>query len=868
MEDMPANPHENPWFSPIWYLSAYPDIRVSGVDPWQHYRELGWREGRDPSGLFSTNWYLANNLDVAAAGLNPLEHYVKFGRAEGRCPHPALGPVDHTSPRIALVVVSYNATDVIDVLLASLAAAHNRVRSSVFLVENGSDIAAKAVVSELAWRYRDLLDIRYIDHPENLGFSGGNNLGIRAAWAEDFTHICLLNSDVVCTTSWLDRLLATGAPVVSPVSNAVGNEQTVAIDYSIHPSMAALELADTFARRRAEAFMPILAKTDFLGFFCVMLERSVIDRVGLLDEQFFPGSYEDDDYCIRMIEAGYDLQIARHVYLHHFGSASFSTLGLDDRIALGDENRRRFEAKWGRTWSDRTHLPAMSGMQDAARYISNNEHDALLAIMLGQQASQYSRLTKELMAAIRHYRDGLAERDNRILQLSSGVEAPLSLPMLQDVPHPRRVTWGGASVPLASETPSSVGEIYTDLLYEAWSALEEREFISFDVLTGLQPFIHAIASLFEHTPPLLVLTQADPVTSDEKDGYVQRVRAVDAILAGRARIYVHFEERNRSKPVFTELGEHIWRLEVADKDPIAEALLLSLFKSGMNIYAHSLFGLQTRSVRRLISARAGALLLDLHGSVPEEFSMYGDGFGAQVYNEYEHEVAGKIDYLVAVSRNMSRHFAKKHNYPEERIIVCPIFVEAGARASHRRYNDRPRVIYAGGTQKWQQIDKMVDLVKEGGGRSDYLFLTPDPETLLEKFKKAGLDAEADSFAVRSAKHAEVIASYARFDFGLLLREDSIVNRVACPTKLIEYLTFGVIPILDTEYVGDFVDLGMRYVRLVDYRAGNIPDRSERRRMAEANWAVVDRLQQWMTDGGRRIATLMIDVAPRQMASVA
>ena len=57
-----------------------------GVDPLQHFREFGWREGRNPSSRFDTEGYLAHYDDVAAAGVNPLEHYMQFGWKEGRDP--------------------------------------------------------------------------------------------------------------------------------------------------------------------------------------------------------------------------------------------------------------------------------------------------------------------------------------------------------------------------------------------------------------------------------------------------------------------------------------------------------------------------------------------------------------------------------------------------------------------------------------------------------------------------------------------------------------------------------------------------------------------------------------------------------------
>jgi hypothetical protein len=75
-------------FAPDYYLKQYPDIRQSGVDPLNHYLQVGCKEGRDPSAVFSTRYYLEQNPDVVAAGQNPLFHYVKFGIQERRRPVP------------------------------------------------------------------------------------------------------------------------------------------------------------------------------------------------------------------------------------------------------------------------------------------------------------------------------------------------------------------------------------------------------------------------------------------------------------------------------------------------------------------------------------------------------------------------------------------------------------------------------------------------------------------------------------------------------------------------------------------------------------------------------------------------------------
>lgn len=71
-----------------WYLSQYPDVAESGMDPYRHWRRHGAREGRDPNPFFDADWYLARNPDVGENGMDPLDHFLRFGWKEGRNPSP------------------------------------------------------------------------------------------------------------------------------------------------------------------------------------------------------------------------------------------------------------------------------------------------------------------------------------------------------------------------------------------------------------------------------------------------------------------------------------------------------------------------------------------------------------------------------------------------------------------------------------------------------------------------------------------------------------------------------------------------------------------------------------------------------------
>ena len=84
---------------------------------------------------------------------------------------------------------------------------------------------------------------------------------------------------------------------------------------------------------------------DKLIGFCLLIKREVINKVGLLDEQFFPGNFEDDDYCMRILEAKYKLVLSKDTFIHHFGKISFKNNDLDYKKILR-KNKEKFNKKW------------------------------------------------------------------------------------------------------------------------------------------------------------------------------------------------------------------------------------------------------------------------------------------------------------------------------------------------------------------------------------------------------------------------------------------------------------------------------------------------------------------------------------------
>ncbi|WP_255120012.1 glycosyltransferase [Synechococcus sp. Cruz CV-v-12] len=79
-------------FDEAFYCSILTDHQTATMDPIQHYCEVGWRQGRNPSTDFDTNFYLSTYTEIRDAGLNPFWHYVVAGASELRHPRPDMTP--------------------------------------------------------------------------------------------------------------------------------------------------------------------------------------------------------------------------------------------------------------------------------------------------------------------------------------------------------------------------------------------------------------------------------------------------------------------------------------------------------------------------------------------------------------------------------------------------------------------------------------------------------------------------------------------------------------------------------------------------------------------------------------------------------
>jgi len=238
-------------------------------------------------------------------------------------------------PLASIVMLSWNAPHFTEVAVASIRA-HTRMPYEIIVIDNGSE-------PETRKRLAQLQGVRIIYNAKNTGFAYGCNQGLAAARG---THVVLLNNDVVVTDGWLEALIDIQQrnPTVgmsAPYSNHVGGIQQIAeVPYTDIAGLPA------FAANRSGELRGHSLRVNRAVGFCLCISRRVIEEIGGLDPRYGLGGFEDDDFCLRVRAAGYEIALCADSFVHHFGEASFKANQLD-ASALFFRNKAFFERRWG-----------------------------------------------------------------------------------------------------------------------------------------------------------------------------------------------------------------------------------------------------------------------------------------------------------------------------------------------------------------------------------------------------------------------------------------------------------------------------------------------------------------------------------------
>lgn len=220
--------------------------------------------------------------------------------------------------KVSVITVNYNQPQVTETLLESIAK-HNKYKAlQIIVVDNGSRLDP---VQNWRLSYPDYIFLR---SEVNLGFAGGNNLGITVAEGE---YLFFVNNDTEFTEGLIESLVShldenTKIGMISPKIRYFDQPNTIQyagftpMEYNTARNKCIGELEQDRGQYDHTA-----GKTGFIHGAAMMVRRSAMNKAGLMFESFFL-YYEEMDWCERIRKCGFEIWIEPRALIYHKESVS------------------------------------------------------------------------------------------------------------------------------------------------------------------------------------------------------------------------------------------------------------------------------------------------------------------------------------------------------------------------------------------------------------------------------------------------------------------------------------------------------------------------------------------------------------------
>ncbi|MFN8491951.1 MAG: glycosyltransferase family 2 protein [Caldilineaceae bacterium] len=219
--------------------------------------------------------------------------------------------------KTSVIIPVWNGAHFLPTCLDSLLAQQTGDTLEVIVVDNASTDNSAALIAQ---RYPQ---VRLLRNSQNQGFAGGCNRGLEAAQGD---VLVLLNQDTQVQRGWLTALLqalrdpahgVVGCKILYPDGKTIqhaGGWIDWPLGLSHHYGQGEVDQGQWNQSRSVE----------FVTGAALAVRRDVLAQVGLLDEGFWPGYFEDNDFCLRVTAAGYTVYYAADAVVFHQESASWS----------------------------------------------------------------------------------------------------------------------------------------------------------------------------------------------------------------------------------------------------------------------------------------------------------------------------------------------------------------------------------------------------------------------------------------------------------------------------------------------------------------------------------------------------------------
>lgn len=217
-------------------------------------------------------------------------------------------------PSVSIIIVNFNGEKYIRNCLNSVFSSHYP-RFEIIVVDNASSDNSDTIVET------EFPSAKLLRNNKNLGFAGGNNVGIKVASGD---IVVLLNNDTIVEKGWLEGIVDTlassdeigivGSKILYPDKKTIQHAGGI-----IHPN--ALTNHYDYGEEDNGQYNKMM-DVDYVTGASIGIKKEVFKEVGFLEESYYPAYYEETEFCHRAKKHGYRVVYTPYSVLYHFESAS------------------------------------------------------------------------------------------------------------------------------------------------------------------------------------------------------------------------------------------------------------------------------------------------------------------------------------------------------------------------------------------------------------------------------------------------------------------------------------------------------------------------------------------------------------------
>lgn len=305
-------------------------------------------------------------------------------------------------PSVCLLILTTNALNMTKEQLLDVSKLDVKgLKAECLVVDNGSKDGTEEAIKNYTLPN---MDYKFIQSGANLGFAGGNNVGIKDALKRKFDYILLLNNDLILPTDIVKKLVSymeknAEVGITSP-------KMYFAKGYEFHKDRykekdkgnvlwyagGIIDRNNVYTTHRGvdevdHGQYDKIEETDVANGACVIIRREVFDDIGLLDAEFFL-YWEDADFSARAIRKGYKVMYFPKTWMWHKVSASTGGSGSPTNDYFLTRNRFYYAMRYsglrtrfavlrdtvrlvfrGRTWQKWGAIDALLGRKGMGQWV-------------------------------------------------------------------------------------------------------------------------------------------------------------------------------------------------------------------------------------------------------------------------------------------------------------------------------------------------------------------------------------------------------------------------------------------------------------------------------------------------------------------